>query len=249
MKKYGRITFLLAVTLFAGLVTAIASLHSQNQTNQPANAQPSVGSDDFKSQFPIADYNAPPDNDPNNQTKRQRKNKKYNNSRSPINPHSITVTSHLDWEVGLSALPADKSNAVIVGDVIDAQAYVSEDQTGVYSEFTIRVSEVFKNDSSTPITAGNSITVERTGGRVRFPSGNVALQFTSRQGMPRMGRRYLLFLTRDSSDDFNILTGYELKAGRVELLDTLQGHPMAAYKGMDEPSFLQAVRRKTMTGF
>jgi hypothetical protein len=42
------------------------------------------------------------------------------------------------------ALPTHISNAVVIGEVTDAKAYLSEDRTSVYSEFTIRVGEVLK---------------------------------------------------------------------------------------------------------
>ena len=62
---------------------------------------------------------------------------------------------------------------------------------------------------------------------------------------PKVGGRYLLFLTRDvqtpddTGKDFHILTGYELRDGRVHLLDdTLPGHPITRYKGNTETTLL-----------
>lgn len=156
--------------------------------------------------------------------------------------------SSLDWEAGLSALPVDKSHAVIIGEVIGAEAYVSNDKTGVYSEFTVRVGEVLKNKSNVPIVIGNAVDIERPGGRVEFPSGQTALVFTRAQGMPRIGKRYVFFLSHDfplqghQNNDLYILTGYELRAGRIIPLDEPSGHPITAYKGRDVASFLEDLR-------
>ncbi len=63
--------------------------------------------------------------------------------------------------------------------------------------------------------------------------------------MPRVGGRYVLFLTHDfelkgdMGKDFYILTGYELKDGRVFPLDNVgTNHPMTIYKDASESTFL-----------
>lgn len=48
-------------------------------------------------------------------------------------------------------MPAAKSDLVVIGEVTDAQAYVSEGKDWVYSEFTIRVDDVLKNTSKATI--------------------------------------------------------------------------------------------------
>ena len=61
----------------------------------------------------------------------------------------------------LPALPVGRSVAVVLGEIVDAQAYLSDDKTGVYSEFSVRVEEIFKNDSITPVYPGSLVTTER----------------------------------------------------------------------------------------
>jgi hypothetical protein len=63
--------------------------------------------------------------------------------------------------------------------------------------------------------------------------------------MPRVGSRYLLFLTHDfqtpndTGKDFYLLTGYELRDGLVRLLDDTQpGHPITRYNGATETALL-----------
>lgn len=172
--------------------------------------------------------------------KQQKRRKKYNNRHAPAITESIDqITLTSDWDLRLPALPVTKSSAVIIGEVTGAQAHLSEDETRVYSEFVIKVDEVLKNDERVPLSG--SIVVERSGGRVRFPSGKVVLSATSHQDMPQIGKRYLLFLVHEfvGDEDLTILTGYELRDGLVFPLDRPgDGHPIWSYKGASESYLL-----------
>jgi hypothetical protein len=95
----------------------------------------------------------------------------------------------------------------------------------VFSEFEIAVDTVFKQDDRTNVRVGKTLTVERIGGRVRLPSGKIVVSWVNHQNMPRVGAKYVLFLTHDfqsrddGGNDFNLLTGYELREGKVFPLD------------------------------
>jgi hypothetical protein len=199
------------------------------------------------SQFPIVDYTAAKPTEPKERAKRESKSKKYNSRTAPrITESTDQIYSFAHWDVGLPALPVARSAAVIIGEITDAQAYLSDDQTNIYSEFAVRIDEVLKSDRRIILNPSSSVTVERAGGRVRFPSGKLAVSIINHQQMPRVGRRYVLFLTHDFlmggeyDQDFFILTGYELRDGRVFPLDkTLPGHPITAYKGADQTSFMR----------
>jgi len=93
----------------------------------------------------------------------------------PITEEGITITITDEWDIGLPELPVSKSDMVIIGEVVDEQAYMSEGKDWIYSEFTVRVEEVLKNASNLRPTAGSSIDVNRDGGRIRFPSGRTTL--------------------------------------------------------------------------
>ena len=70
--------------------------------------------------------------------------------------------------------------------------------------------------------------------------------------LPRVGRRYVLFLKRvNDAQDLSILTGYELRQGRVMPLDgvmnlfspaTGQVTRKAPFENADEATFLDLVR-------
>jgi hypothetical protein len=122
------------------------------------------------------------------------------------------------WDEALPALPAGRSALVVLGEVIDAKAYLSNDQTGVYSEFTVRVERVLKNDKGSSVFPGEFITTERWGGRVIFPSGRAITYGNRGQGMPQLGQEYLFFLERNP-EQYNLLTAYQLRSGKVQPLD------------------------------
>ena len=122
------------------------------------------------------------------------------------------------WWIGLPALPFEQSTAIVLGEVIQAEAHLSDNKTGIYSEFLIKIEEVFK-DTSKLVRLKNTVSANRCGGSVRFASGRVNKYRTHREGMPQKGERYLLFLKQSESEDFFILTGYKLSEGKVMPLD------------------------------
>lgn len=149
------------------------------------------------------------------------------------------------------ALPAAQSDAVVIGEVTDAQAYLSEGKVSVLSEFEIRVSDILKNSASALFSVGDVIDTVRGGGTVRFPSGKIILRGEHGKPLPQTGRRYVLFLEyNDDGQDYAIITAYELRAGRVFPLDGLNlvgtVEPAYAayqkYKNVDETSLLNEVR-------
>lgn len=207
-------------------------IHAQNR-NRPGN-EPDVN------QFPIVDYDVEKNN-----PKSTVHGKKYHNKYAPrIGETSDGIFIIDDWEMGLPALPASRSSAVIIGEITDAQAHLSDDETTIYSEFTVRIERVVKKDTQVQLTVGNSAIIERVGGRVRLPSGKIVIAQTNHQDLPHVGKRYALFLTHEFSDgknydDFQLLTGYELRSGRVFPLDKLlPGHPITSYTDTSETLFL-----------
>ena len=236
---------LIALTII--LVSAILVLRAQKkEPTSQANASPSAQEQDIKDyakQFPIAEVSAPEPADLEERTRREAVNKKYDDALMPLNEQTSIIANNTHWTGPLTALPVEKSQVIVIGEILNARAYLSSDKTGVYSEFTIRVDEVLKDDSNLKVTAGRSLVADRPGGRVKYPSGHLTLSFVNNQGMPLPGQRYVLFLTRDEQQtNFDILTGYQLKADRVALLDSPPQHPITRYKGADIHTFLNELR-------
>ena len=194
--------------------------------------------------FPIVDFDAQEPDDPESRSARQAKGRKYSRRHLPkVNESTDQLYSTADWDHGLPAIPAAKSSAIVIGTVIKAEAHLTEDKTAIYSEFTVSIDTVVKNDSENPIDIRRPLTVERSGGRVRMPSGKIVVSWTSHQNMPQVGSRYVLFLTHDfetkgdTGKDFYLLTGYSIQGGRVSPLDdTASGR---TYKDVEESAFLK----------
>jgi len=144
------------------------------------------------------------------------------------------------WWFDLPGLPTGESDAVIVGMVTDARGYLSSDRTGAYSEFTVLIEDIYKNDSR--LSNGSSIIAEREGASVKLPDGRTISYKIIGQGMPQIARRVALFLKYDEeAKSYNILTGYELIDKRVYPLDE-EVERFAAFKLDAEDSFLEAIR-------
>lgn len=232
------IVFILAFGVL--ILTTASATRQEREQKTVREANP-----DF-SRFPIADFHGPEPADANLRAAREAKGRKYNNKHMPrISDDTHQIFSNTDWDVRLPALPVERSAVVVIGTVRSARAYLTPDKTGIYSEFQVATETVVKNDPNNVITDGAMITVERKGGRARMPSGKIVISWVSHQNMPRVGGRYVLFLTHDfetlndTPKDFYLLTGYELRDGRVHLLDDTQpGHPITRYGGATETTLL-----------
>ena len=150
-------------------------------------------------------------------------------------------------------MPVAQSEAVVICTVVKAQPYLTESETAMYTEFTINVEEVLKNDGLSTLSAGSTVTADREAGAMRLHDGRVIRYETGGQGrLPRAARRYVLFLKRThDGEDLSILTGYELRDGHVFPLDgetrtfspdTGQFTRKAPFEGVDEATFLELVR-------
>ncbi len=233
------------ILLFLILPSAILVLRAQKKESPNLGpTTPSAQERDLKEyskQFPIFEVSAPPPPDLQERARRDAIGRKYDDAPVPMNEQSSVIASNT--HLMITAFPIEKSQIVVIGEIEDARAYLSSDKTGVYSEFTIRVDEVLKDDSKLRVTAGSSIVADRLGGRVKYPSGHVTLSFVNNLGMPIPNQRYVLFLTRDEQQiNFEILTGYQLKGDRVGLLDSPPRHPITAYKNADVQTLLNELR-------
>lgn len=247
-KKLWILVFLVVV---ATIVTSMKSLHTQGQDKQNLTNQDKKDSSEqerqrkeFYSQFPTADYDAPDETESEKKAKRKLKNKRYDNLSSLVNNElpadegeERMLVRHFD---SIAGLPANESEIIVIGEVLDAKAFVSNNKKGVYSEFTVRADEILKN-SSTSLTQGNLISVDREGGFVQYKNGKKRLYRIGGTEMPRVGRRYVLFLKNpEKSENYDVITGYELITDGIANLDGSE--QFRAYRGMDESAFIKAVR-------
>jgi hypothetical protein len=227
---------LLAFSTVLTFCVVVLGWRIPGSTLRPGGQQDTVDEE----QFPIADEAAPEPPTPAERVKKNNKEKKYGKYKDKIGPGVTVASVRYHWPPGFPALPVSQSDAVIVGEVADARAYVTDDKSAVYSEFSVQVAEVLKNAADSPLEAGRSIVVERVGGRVRYPSGHICRFSIAGWGMPRVSRRYVLFLdTNDQDGGYHLTTGYELRNGLIFPLDrtTSSDTDFDAYVKMDEAEF------------
>jgi hypothetical protein len=251
---------LLVAAIFVVVASnAVTALRGQNQ-EQPASLK---AEKPHKRQirvedYPLVDYAAPEPADLQERSKRRAKSSRHGVSDKSIKDlknfvfnetsQPLEITQPPDHAPAEPALPASQSDAILIGDITNAQAYLSHDKTGVYSEFTTQISDIPKNAASLSLAPGDSVAVERSGGRVRLPSGKIVLRGFSHKTMPLVGKRYLLFLKyNEQGQDFSIITGYELRSGKIFPLDGVPQDDykmpqFAVYVGVDEAPFLSEVR-------
>lgn len=244
--KYNTKTPLLFVwIIIIAAMTAIAAIRSQNPPSLASTQQPQTALDE--SQWPIADYNAPEPSDPRDRALRKLRSKRYDGGgfvQESSPEDETTVINGIEYP----ALPVADSDVVVAGEVVEAQAHLSNDRQAVYSEFTVRIDEVLKYTCA-PMAAGNLIAAERAGGRVRFPSSRIKKYRAEGQGMPRAGRQYVLFLKYNADrENYAFVTAYELRGAKVFPVDgsvadkSSRKWSFDVYQGSPKERFLNDVR-------
>lgn len=224
MKDSFKLTYiLLAMVMVVGTGMAFSTT---TRTPPPAPSQDQQDQAKWKARelekkkhFPIAEFDEAEPTDPLKRAQRKQKQKRKNGLRLVMeNPEPDTgggmLLPHNQFD--FPGLPVEQSAVIVIADVLQSEAHLSEDKTGVYSEFTIRLVDVLKSDSSLP---GYEMIVERLGGYVRYPDGQKRLYRVGTGGMPRVGARYLFFLKPTPELDYSILTAYEFGDKSVVALD------------------------------
>lgn len=246
MKAYKK-TFFLLLLVIAVAVGVTSSVKQGAQTRSGSPSGPHKWQDIH--QVGAANYADPEPADSRERAKRRARGVAYNNSpgtlREPSQDIEALGVSDL-WMRGIEAMPVAKSDAVVVGQVLKAQSYLSPDKSGVYTEYDIRLDDVLKQSLAEPLTAGSTVSAKRDGGRVLFPSGRIQVYVPQYQGILRAGELYILFLKDDGQDrGLYILTGYELSGDHVYPLDGVNLNPgatelpqFAHYKGAERASFM-----------
>lgn len=256
MPKNKRIMLILIVVLAATGI-ALVTLRAQTQNNPAPRVSETEPSRDV-----VTDYTVPESNNLQERVLRQARSRRYDlndpSVKNDIQKFTLKETdspSLLDFPLSHApvepALPVAQSDAVVIGEITDAKAYLSSDKTNLYSEFTVRVKEVLSTKPIVLLNAGDAIAASRRGGSLRFPSGKIIRRGSLGKNSPQVGRSYLLFLKHNSeSQDYTLITGYELREGRVFPLDGLpesEGslrpfNAYASYKGKSEALLLSDVK-------
>jgi hypothetical protein len=143
-------------------------------------------------------------------------------------------------------LPFAQTSIAILGSVIKAQPYLTPNRLALYTEFSIRVEEVFRVEPGFKVGVRDTVLAVRYGGKARMPDGRIVEIKPNDFGKPlRAGGRYVLFLTYNHlSTRYNIMTAWELRVGHVVATSVVSSSRdrLAEFTNMDAEDFLSAVR-------
>lgn len=256
MQAYTKYIYLFLLLLVIAIAIIVPNLRGQGQNKVASNIE------NDETVTPVTNLNTLEPADPKEKALRRLRNKRHDYSgnstdaqRFILNENSLPIALDLPISHGpkLYSIPAQESDAVIIGEVTDAHAYLSNDKTNVYSEFTLRLEDVLK-DSTALLYTGAIIAAERRGGTVKLRSGKTLVRGALGRTMPRVGQRYVLFLNyAEEGQIFPIITGYELRNDKVIPLDGLSRKTpdlaaFAAHRGADETTFINQIRQALVEG-
>src|SRR5687768_1035405 len=220
----------LSVTVFKSGKSSVSGQQNVRQTRGPLH--------DREERYPVVESDEVEPSDPVKRAKLKRQKQRYDKDapfRHP-GPNHGEVAFLPEWQFNFPALPVAKSDVIVIGDVLNAEAHRSENKLSVFSNFEVKVDEILKGSN---LTAGSVINVQRLGGFVNYPEGRKVLFRLVGNGMPAVGARYAFFLTV-LDEDYRILTAYELGAEGVMPLDN--SRQFEIYSRKNEADFLNTLR-------
>ncbi len=227
---------ILPLTFLVALLTLTSFANFQGQGRVPAQNKFD------ETQFPIVEEYALKPKTKEEHAKSELKAKRLRLGVPVISlPHWGVAAGIHHWPADFSALPVAESTTILVGEVTEANANLSDDRMAVYSDFIINPVAVFK-DSCNVAKANSVLTATRYGGRVKFQDGHTLLVFKSGLNMPRVGRRYLFFLKQTDADS-ELLTAYEIRNGKVVPLDSGTS-VFKAYENANEADLIKDLQQK-----
>jgi len=156
----------------------------------------------------------------------------------PAGVEPLPFSAHA--RVNMPAIPVAQSNVIILGKVTERRAVLTDDKLGIYSEFSVRISEIFKDDLS-GFFIDQVITASRPGGSVRFPSGRIQQYTIFGQGYPQQEKDYVLFLKRDEEGYYG--TVVQPLDGKRNLPKNERDLQFGIYRGVSLESFLNALQK------
>jgi hypothetical protein len=198
-----------------------------------------------------------PSPNPNEREARRAKNTRYNTGGI-----DLTVERSEDSEVffeqvwpAVDFIPAAESALVVIGRVTKVQPYLSSDRSRIYTEITIAVDDVLKQDHDKRVTANKTVLIDRLGGALKLKTGRIVrdeIQIDN-LGNLKLSRRYVVFARAiNKGNDISLIKSYELVDGKVFTNDSRPGRLLSTLAGVpltwaDEEAFLKAVREVTVS--
>jgi hypothetical protein len=228
----------IAVIMIMTLSVTVFKPGRGSVSDQQNVRQPQVPLYDREDRYPVVESDEVEPSDPVKRAKLKRQKQRYDKDApfSRPGPKDAEIAFRPEWQFNFPTLPVAKSDVIVIGEILNAEAHRSENKLNVFSTFELKVHEVLKG---TNLNAGSVINVQRIGGFVNYPNGKKVLFRLFGNGMPAVGARYALFLTA-LNEDYSILTAYEFGVEGVMPLDN--SRQFEIYHGKSETDFLNVLR-------
>jgi len=238
--RFGNVMWMATAIVVALTVTSFfaRARHPASDVSCQSVASPSQ-TPEILERYPVANYNEPPPVDDTARLHREKKNSRYDNQEwVQKNPHPETSRIGLyDESHPPKAIPAVESDVILIGQVVGAAAFLSNDKRGVYSEYTVKVSNVLKGN----LPVGGEISLDRPGGVVLYPDGRRVLYTVAEKDLPLIGGEYIFFLKDDKkSDNYEVVTFYQIDGNQIIPVDAVDG--ITEVKGKTVADIIKAVK-------
>lgn len=137
---------------------------------------------------------------------------------------------------------ACKSDLVVIGVVGETVSNPTAEDTFVFSDYSIRVSEIIRNNQRNPVQLGDTITLTHPGGTLTLPDGRTVTAVDDSEPTLRNGGEYLLYLqylpqTRAYKPTLEEVLDqpdtYEIRNGKLLLVGARPGLESAARESLD----------------
>jgi hypothetical protein len=228
------VIFLAAITMAGGVQWAKSSVGSH--VSQETKKQKLLKEEVFR----VIDA-APDEFDANKRQARAKKNRRFNMSAGRLEDQKEDDIYGTILESEPPALPLG-SDVIVVASIQWRQPYLSENITSVYTELTVHIEEILKNNPASPIYAFEPLFVDREGGAIRMPNGRIYRYSVAGLDMPVVGKRYVLFLQYVAEHDYKLVSGYELTASTIKPLENF--HDRDWLLKLTEVQFLDLLRQR-----
>src|SRR5690606_28120555 len=136
------------LTLGLVVITVAATLNTRiSRSEETANPVPEPSPPDL-SKIGKTDYDAPEPLDVTEKANRKRSNQRYDDQgwvQKHPHPETGMIGRHTESD-SPTKIPANESDLIVTGTIVGVSAHLSNDKTGVYSEYKIRIDQTLKNN-------------------------------------------------------------------------------------------------------
>src|SRR5215211_4344386 len=126
----------LSVTVFKSGRGSVSGQQNARRVNVPLY--------DREDRYPVVESDEVEPSDPVKRAKLKRQKQRYDKDApfSRPGPKDAEIAFRPEWQFNFPALPVTKSDVIVIGEVLNAEAHRSDNKMNVFSNFEVRVDEV-----------------------------------------------------------------------------------------------------------